>query len=125
MTLNTCDVINWSTTIRTRTLKFEPGQETISVDELLATNKMQYVHVRLIIEAETDIQRIEGRSVALRRHIPPLCGILFPKYSDGSSLLYTNNEIIVATYEETFPLFCDQILDSANTVRMMYLKLGN
>ena len=123
--LNACNVLNWSATIRTRTLEFQPGEDTFSVDESLATSKSKYVHVWLIIETMTDIQRIEGRSVALRLHIPPLCGKLFPKYSDRSSLLYTNNEIIVATYEETLPLFRDQVPDSANTVCMIYLKLGN
>jgi hypothetical protein len=81
--------------------------------------------VWLIVKAEADIQRINRTMVSWRRHILLLGGVLFPKYSDGLSFWYTNYEIIIATFEETSPLARHQSPDSAQTVRIFHLKLGN
>ena len=84
---------------------------------------MNDVHVWLIIKAETNLQRIKPKStILLRRDLPPLWRILCPKLGNGFSLYDTNDEIIVAPYEETFPLIRHQISDSAKTVRMLYLN---
>ena len=87
---------------------------------------MNDVHVWLIIKAETNIQRLKPKStILLRRDGPPLRRILLPKFGDGFSLFDTNDEIIIAPYEETLPLIHHQFPDSAKTVRMFYLKLSN
>ena len=135
--LNACNVLKWLATIRTQTLEFQPGEDTFSVDESLATSKSKYVHVWLIIETMTDIQRIDGTSSGgchiqriegttsggcrCCRCVPPPrpCSVvLFPKYSDWSSFFYsTNNKIVIATFQETFPVLGDHSSDIPNTVR--------
>ncbi len=110
----------------------EKDHETFLVDQLLATYETNDVHVCLIREAEAYIQWVEGGSVGLRRgsvglrrRVSPQRGILLTLFGEGFSLLNTNNEIVIATLEKTFPLFRHQTPDHAKTVRNIHLVLGN